>query len=244
MAIKEWACFSLAASISLPIAALAGDDTWMPVGFNDKRIAVSWVQARSYEPLNEYSFRLKAKGVNERGDQIVGRIDVNCKNKDFYFRPNGTWSQQSPWAAIAKGSAMEAVATYFCRRTAARGEWGYTQETEHLWKQPTPSGDPGNATGEWVLANETDEAEVYFNDGVILKKDFVQAALWSRAKKGDRSAATPGDTQGYQWMNVDCKANLNSIFYQPDKSVAGDWLNPVPGRPGGAAMQVKRRFCK
>jgi hypothetical protein len=63
------------------------NNTWIPIGFNKDRIASMWVQLKSYEAINENSFRVNAKYTNDQGSQIAGRIDLNCKNKDYYFRP-------------------------------------------------------------------------------------------------------------------------------------------------------------
>lgn len=230
-------------SVLSPLPAFATNDTWFPVGFNDKRIATAWVQLRSYSVLNSDSFRLNAKFTNNNGVQIVGRIDMNCRNKDWYFRPRGLFSQHAPWAAIPQGSGIEFIAKYFCQNTSARSDWGYTDETRHLWEQDAPVSHPGNASGEWVLVQETDEAEVYYNDEINKKDDSVQAAVWSRAKKGERSAVQPNDTQGYTWINVDCRSNLYSNFVKPDINVEGIWFSPVLGRPGGAAMQIRKKFC-
>lgn len=219
------------------------NDSWFAVGFNERRIAVTWVQLNSFTFLNESSFRLNAKSANERGAQVVGRLDINCKNKDWYFRPNGVMFQGAPWATIPSGSGLEAVAKYFCKRTSAREEWGYSSSTKILWDQPSPEEQPGNAIGEWVLASDTDEAEVYFNDSVKAKDGFIQAASWSRSKKGERSAAQPSDTQNYYWMNVSCSSNLYSLFWKPDISVKGEWMPPNPGRPGGAATMIRKRYC-
>ncbi len=224
--------------------AYAADDTWFPVAMNENRIATGWVQLRSYESLNEDSFRLNAKFTNDKGRQIAGRIDVNCKNKDFYFRPNGVLTQRGPWAAIPAGSGVESVGKYFCKRTNARAVWGYEDDSRHLWEQPSPKGSAGDAKGEWLLISETDEAETYYNTDIVNRKDHLLVATWLRTKKGDRSAAQPGDNQGYWWINVDCNSNRYNMFYLPDKAVAGEWLAPLPGRPGGVAMAARKKYCK
>ena len=230
-------------ALVVPQMAGAAADTWFAIAVNENRIATGWVQLKSYESLNEDSFRLNAKFTNNRGAQIAGRIDINCKNKDFYFRPNGLFAQRGPWAAIPEGSGIQSIGRYFCRRTNSKTLWGYGDETKHLWDQPAPTREAGDAEGDWVLATETDEAEVYYNDKVLKRGDYLQVATWSRSKKGERSAAQPGDTQGYWWINVDCKSNRYTTFMKPDSAVEGVWLNPTPGRPGGAAMAARKRFC-
>jgi len=36
------------------------------------------------------------------------------------------------WAAIPQGSGIESVANYFCKRTDAKADWGYTDQTSYL----------------------------------------------------------------------------------------------------------------
>ena len=219
-------------------------DSWFPIGYNENRIATSWVQLKSYKELNKDSFRLQGKTTYDNGVQVIGKLDVNCKNKDWYFRPKGMLAQGPDWASIAKGSAIEGVGNYFCKRTAAKAEWGYTSRTSYLWNRPDPIGDPANALGEWVLHYDRDDGEGYYNTDVKKDGNSVIYAFFSRSKKGDRSAANPGDTSKYLWINNSCTENLGSVFYQPDISVAGIWGPPVPGRPGGTNMAVRRKYCK
>ena len=118
---------------ALSVSDTSSNNTWIPVGFNKDRIASMWVQLKTYEALNENSFRLNAKYTNDQGVQILGRLDLNCKNKDFYFRPNGVLAQRAPWASVPKGSGIESIAQMYCRRTAAKADWGFTGETAYLW---------------------------------------------------------------------------------------------------------------
>jgi hypothetical protein len=98
----------------------SANNTWIPIGYNKDRIASAWVQLKSYEEINENSFRVNAKSTNDAGVQIVGRVDLNCKNKDWYFRPNGIVFQGAPWAAVPEGSGLENLARILCRRTTAK----------------------------------------------------------------------------------------------------------------------------
>lgn len=221
----------------------SGNDTWLPIGQNKDRIATSWVQLKSYEILNENSFRMNAKFTNSKGVQIVGRIDLNCKNKDYYFRPNGVMFQKAPWASVPQGSGIESIARLYCKRTSAKSDWGYTPETSYLWDAPPPSGDPANAQGDWTEAYNSDDVESFYNSQVTKSGNIVTYAFFSRAKKGDRSAASPGDTSQYFWVRNSCKENLASFFYKPDRSVPGEWLPPQAGRPGGANMIVRKLYC-
>jgi len=218
--------------------------TWVAIGFNSDRIAAAWVQLKSYEFLNENSFRMNAKFTNEKGTQIVGRIDLNCRNKDYYFRPLGISFQGAPWASVPNGSGIESVAKMYCKRTAAKAEWGYTPSTSYLWDAPLPTEDPSNAKGEWILVLDSDEGEAYYNDRVKIDNGIVTYAQYSRAKKGERSAANPTDSSQYTWIRTSCKENLGSFFFKPDISVDGVWLPPTPGAPNGTGIAVRRKYCK
>ena len=223
---------------------VSANDTWHVVGISKDRIASAWVQLKSYEPLNENSFRMNAKFTNDNGVQIVGRIDVNCNNKDYYFRANGIFAQNAPWAAIPEGSGIHGLASFYCRKTSAKASWGYTPETAYLWNALPPEGDPANAKGDWVEATNNDDAEIYYNTSVKLIDGVVIYAVYFRAKKGDRTAAQPGDTTQYSWMRNSCKENLGSAFIKFDSSLPGDWMPPAAGRPGGPNMITRKLFCK
>ena len=219
-------------------------DTWFPIGFNENRIAVGWVQFKSYEELNENSFRVRGKFTYPNNLQYIGNLDINCKNKDFYFRPKGVWGAGPDWAAIPQGSGIESVAYFFCKRTVAKKDWGYTDATAYLWDIPEPTGDPSNLDGEWILQYDKDDGEAYYNTSVVKNDKTVIYGFFSRTKKGDRSAAQPYDTSKYQWVNNSCTENLGSAFFKPEISVSGVWLPPVPGRPGGTNMTVRKKYCK
>jgi hypothetical protein len=218
-------------------------DTWFPIGFNENGISVGWVQFKSYEELNENSFRVRGKFTYPNNLQSIGKLDINCKNKDFYFRPKGVWGVPPDWSAIPQGSGIESVAYYFCKRTAAKEEWGYTDATAYLWDIPEPPRDPSNLEGEWILQYDRDDGEAYYNTSVIKNDKTVIYGYFSRSKNGDRSAAQPYDKSKYKWVNNSCTENLGSVFFKPEISVTGVWLPPVPGRPGGTNMQVRKQYC-
>ena len=222
----------------------SANDTWHVIGLNKDRIATGWVQLKSYEVLNENSFRMNAKFSNNNGVQIVGRIDVNCKNKDYYFRPNGIMVQMAPWAAIPEGSGVHGLAMNYCKNTSARAEWGYRPETAYLWDAPLIQSDPANAKGDWVQVINNDEIEAYYNTDAKLDGDVVVYAFYARTKKGDRSAAQAQDNAKYHWVRNSCKENLGSFFVVLDSSVPGYWGPPSPGRPGGTDMTTRKLFCK
>lgn len=243
-------CSAIALLDTLPaqgqatIPDASANNTWHVVGINKDRIASGWVQLKSYESLNENSFRMNAKFTNDRGVQIVGRIDVNCKNKDYYFRPNGITMQLAPWAAIPEGSGVHGLATMYCKDTSAKAEWGYKPETAYLWAAPPVKGDPASAKGDWVQATNDDDVEAYYNTDVKLEDGVVVYAFYFRQKKGDRSAAQASDNAKYFWIRNSCKENLGSAFTISDSSVPGFWGPPTPGRPGGSNMTTRKLFCK
>ena len=247
----------LAYANSGPVSAQASksdtsaNNTWHVIGISKDRIASAWVQLKSYEALNENSFRMNAKFSNDNGVQIVGRIDVNCKNKDYYFRPNGILMQLAPWAAIPEGSGVHGLATTYCKSTSAKSEWGFKPETAYLWDAPPIEGDPANAKGDWVEVKNDDNIELYYNTDAKLERGFgpgdsgvIVYAAYSRTKKGDRSAAQASDNTEYQWVRNSCKENLYSRFVIRDSSLPGVWWAPQAGIPGGSAMATRKLFCK
>ena len=103
---------------------------WFPFGFDKNGNAVNFVQLLSYKKLNKNSFRLKSKFISTTNEKIEGKLDINCENKDYYIRNNGVMSQRGTWAGIPKGSGVELLSKYLCKRTKAKDKWGY--QKEHL----------------------------------------------------------------------------------------------------------------
>lgn len=221
----------------------SGKNTWIPIGFNENKVASAWVRISTYEPLNENSFRFQGKYTNDNGVQVEGRIDLNCKNKDYYFRPNGVLAQNAPWAVIAQGSGVESLAKLYCKRTAAKEDWGYSPETAFLWDAPTPTQPADMASGEWINHYNKPDGEGYYNDGVKKVGDVVTFAMYYRSTKGDMTAKNKDESK-YVWIRASCNRNIGSIYAQLDQSVPGEWLPPTPGAPGGATMIVRKKFCK
>jgi len=216
---------------------------WIPVGTNEKNISVFWVRSSTYESLNENSFRLSAQFLVDGNRQIQGRVDVNCKNKDYYARPNGVMAQVGPWALIPKGSGIETVALIYCKRTNARSEWGYTSETAQIWDAPLPSTSPESLTGEWIKVVDTPQGQAFYNDSVKVDDGIAIFAMYSRTTKGDMQA-TNQDIAKYAWVRASCAKNLGSTYLQLDSSVQGVWSPPVPGAPDGVLMSVRKKYCK
>lgn len=221
----------------------SGKNTWIPMGFNKDRVAVFWGRVSTYKPLNENSFRIQVQYLAKNGNRMEGRMDLNCKNKDFYIRPNGVSAQNSPWAVIAKGSGVETAAKFFCRRTSAKAEWGYINSTKFLWNAPAPRKPAAEANGDWILYFDRPTSQAYYNNAVIKEENVVSFAMWSETIKGDMSTDNQ-DIQRYDWVRASCEKNIGSIWFVLDPSVEGIWLPPTAGRPGGAVMKVRKQFCK
>ena len=60
---------------------------WFPFGFDKNGNPVNFVQLLSYKKLNKNSFRLKSKFTDIDNQQLEGKLDINCENKDYYIRP-------------------------------------------------------------------------------------------------------------------------------------------------------------
>ena len=221
----------------------SGKNTWIPFGYNKERVAIFWGRLSTYKPLNENSFRMQVQYQTSNGRQTEGRMDINCKNKDYYVRQNGVLAQNAPWAVIPKGSGVESLARYFCKETSAKSEWGYKDSTKYLWDAPAPpSYSPVEANGEWVQYMDRSDMQAYYNDDVIVDGDNITFGMWAETTKGDMSTENQ-DVQSYNWVITNCKKNLYSQWLVLDESVAGIWGPPKPGRPGGAVMTVRKKFC-
>ena len=203
---------------------------WIPFGFDKTGNAVNFVQLLSYKKLNKNSFRLKSKFTNENNEQIEGKLDINCENKDYYIRPTGVMSQRATWASIPKGSGIEILSKYLCKRTEARDKWGYTQRTSYLWDHETPMGKPSDSSGKWI---QHSDGLGWYNTGIRKTKNSIIYAYFSKSR-----TKTP-----YLWVNTSCIENLRSVFFQPSNSVNGEWLNPKRGRVGGANDAIKKLYC-
>tara|TARA_Y100001968_G_C19324322_1_gene700907 strand:+ start:188 stop:964 length:777 start_codon:yes stop_codon:yes gene_type:complete len=205
--------------------------TWFPFGFNKNGKAVNWVQLLSYKKLNKDSFRLNSRFTYSKGEETDGKLDVNCKNKDYYIRPEGVISQKKTWATIPKGSGVEQLSKYLCKRTNAKEEWGYTERTSYLWNHPSPTENPSAASGEWI---EHTDGLGWYNTDVRKTKNSVIYAFFSKSQKNNN----------YFWINSSCIENLGSIFFKPNNSVKGEWLGPKPGKIGGTNNIVREKYCR
>ena len=95
---------------------------WYPFGFDKNGNPVSFVQLLSYQLLNENSFRLNTRFTYPEKGKIDGKLDVNCKNKDYYIRTKKVNYQRKNWANIPMGSGVEGISKYFCKRTSGKAK--------------------------------------------------------------------------------------------------------------------------
>ena len=151
-------------AVHRPASAAGG---WVQIGKNATGIATAWIRPSSYKSLNSDSFRVEAQYTNDDGRKITGKFDVNCRNRDYYFRPIGIVAAGRNWNVIEKGSPAEAAGQLLCRKTSAADQWGFTKETKALWGGPVPPFAPDMAEGEWVKFVEKPELEAFYNDSVI-----------------------------------------------------------------------------
>ena len=202
---------------------------WFPFGFDKKGEAISFAQLLSYKELNENSFRLISKFTYPNRGKTQGKLDINCDNKDYYIRPKGVMSQNSPWAKIPNGSGVETIARYFCKNSLAKASWGYTDGTKYIWDVALPKSGPEEVKGEWIP--HSDGLGWYNTDVEILPKSVIYSYYSNYSGN-------------YQWINSSCSANLSSIFYRPNQYVKGKWLGPKPAREKGTSLAVQDRYCK
>ncbi len=204
--------------------------SWFPFGFDKNGNAVNFVQLLSYKKLNKNSFRLKSKFTDLYNQEIEGRLDINCENKDYYIRPNGVMSQRATWASIPKGSGIEILSKYLCKKTAAKDKWGYTKRTSYLWGESSPLRNPSEASGEWI---QHSDGLGWYNTEIRKSKNSVIYAYFTKSQ-----SKTP-----YVWVNNSCIENLGSVFFKPNNSVNGEWLSPKAGRVGGANEFIRQLYC-
>ena len=140
-------------------------------------------------------------------------------------------SQRATLAGIPKGSGVEILSKYLCKKTAAKEKWGYTKNTSYLWNAPSPLGKPSNAKGKWL---EHSDGFGWYNTEIRETENAVIYAYFTKSKS----------ERPYLWVKNSCIDNLASVFFKPNNVVEGEWLAPIPGRPGGANQTVRKKYCK
>lgn len=245
---REPMALRLAGAGLLGAAALAcipasAEEAWAPLGTNNESISSAWALLSTYKPhFNEYSFRVYARLYSDKPEE--GRLDVNCNAKDYFFDRKDHLIQISRWKPIATGSAIETVAKYFCRRTAAKASWGFTSETAYLWDAPAPSSSQGTLSGEWIKAYSNDGSEVFYHSSAIREARHVQAAIVSPDGKASGKSEGIAPRGALSWINVSCENSLFSSFLKPSQVTPGIWERPIPAIPGTVAFVVKQAYCR
>ena len=150
---------------------------WHPVGVDNYGNITQWINLSSNKPLNNDSFRMQMKLI-EGNKQILGRIDINCRNKDYYLRKGKKMSQRGVWSSLIKGTSFEEIAQVYCKNTEAAPLWGYTPATKYLWNIEKPSYPASNHEGNWITLYKNNSGEFKYNStiaGVISQEDLYVA---------------------------------------------------------------------
>ena len=215
---------------------------WYPVGFDNYGNITQWINLLSYKPLNNDSFRMQMKLV-EGNKQILGRLDINCRNKDYYLRKRKQMSQRGTWNSLEKGTSYEEIAQFHCKNTDAASLWGYTAATKYLWDIEKPSYPASNQEGDWLTLYKNNSSEFKYNSNIEKKSDYILAAYFYQKKQSFKNNPYNSLKSDYGWIAISCKTNLNSIFRKLSTPTSGEWMAPKPGPIGGAASIIRKAEC-
>ena len=215
---------------------------WQPIGVDTFGNITQWINLLSYEPLNNDSFRMQMKLV-EGSKQILGRLDVNCRNKDYYLRKRRQMSQRGTWNSITKGSSFDEISQIYCKRTDAASSWGYTRATKYLWNIEKPTYPASNHEGNWVTLYKNNSSEFKYNSNIQKKSDYILSAYFYQKKQSYKKDPYISRKSDYGWIAVSCKANLSSVFRKLSHSTSGEWIAPKPGPIGGGASLIRKAKC-
>ena len=215
---------------------------WYPIGFDNYKNITQWINLSSYKQLNNDSFRMQMKLV-EGNKQILGRLDINCRNKDYYLRKKKQMSQRGTWNSIIKGSSFDDISQIYCKRTDAASNWGYTTATKYLWGIEKPPYPASNHDGNWVTLYKNNSSEFKYNTNTQKKSDYILAAYFYQRKQSFRNNPYISQKSDYGWIAVSCKTNLSSTFRKLSKSTPGEWMAPKPGPVGGGASMIRKAKC-
>jgi len=215
---------------------------WHPIGVDKYGNITQWINLLSYEPLNNDSFRMQMKLV-EGSKQILGRLDINCRNKDYYLRKRKKMSQRGTWKSLVKGSSFEEIAQFHCKKTDAAPLWGYTSATKYLWDIEKPSYPASSHEGKWLTLYKNSSSEFKYNSNTQKKSDFILAAFFYQKNHLFKNNPYVSRKSAYGWIAVSCKANLSSVFRKLSNSNSGEWMAPKPGPIGGGASLIRKAKC-
>ena len=229
-------------SLSEKLLAKNSNFEWHPVGVDNYGNITQWINLLSYKTLNNDSFRMQMKLV-EGNKQILGRLDINCRNKDYYLRKRKQMSQRGTWNSLEKGTSYEEIAQFYCKNTAAAPVWGYTSATKYLWDIEKPSYPASNHQGDWITLYKNNSSEFKYNSNIQKKNGYILAAYFYQKKQSSRNNPFNEKKSDYGWIAVSCKANLSSVFRQLSASNSGEWMAPSPGPIGGGASLIRKANC-
>ena len=215
---------------------------WQPVGFDTYGNITQWINLLSYEPLNNDSFRMQMKLV-EGNKQILGRLDINCRNKDYYLRKRKQMSQRGTWNILAKGTSFEEIAQFHCKKTDAASLWGYTSATKYLWDIDKPSYPAASHEGNWITLYKNNSREFQYNSNTQKVSDTILAAYFYQKNQSFKNNPYVSRKSYYGWIAVSCKTNLHSTFKKFSDFSSGEWMAPKPGPIGGGASLIRRAKC-
>ena len=229
-------------NLSEKLLAKSKSFEWLPVGVDRYGNITEWINLSGYKELNKDSFRLQMKLV-EGNKQILGRLDINCRNKDYYLRKKRKMSQRNTWKTIEKGSSYDEIAQIYCKRTNAASIWGYTKATKYLWDLEKPQYPASEHEGDWLTLYKNNSREFRYNLNTQRTSDYILAAYFYQKNQSSKNSPYISRTSDYGWIAVSCKNNLHSIFKKLNNSTSGEWLAPKPGAIGGGASLIRKAKC-
>ena len=237
--------FLLFHNLSLSEKLLAKNNTfeWHPVGVDNYGNITQWINLLSYKTLNNDSFRMQMKLV-EGNKQILGRLDINCRNKDYYLRKRKQMSQRGTWNSLEKGTSYEEIAQFYCKNTAAAPVWGYTSATKYLWDIEKPSYPASNHQGDWISLYKNNSSEFKYNLNTQENSGYVLAAYFYQQNQSYKNTKSRLAKSYYGWIAVSCRTNLHSTFKKFGHHGEGEWMAPKKGVPGGGASFIRKAKCE
>ena len=217
---------------------------WQPVGVDQYGNITEWIDVLSLKDLNKDSFRLRMK-LLEENKVVLARLDLNCRNKDYYLRKRGKMSQKGPWNSIPKGSSYEEIAKFYCKKTSAASNWGYTSKTKYLWgiDKPTLDASSPKLQGDWIKVYKNNSSEFQYNSKVKKLSNSVLAAYYFKKDAYIKHSPHISSKYNFGWIVVSCKEKLHSTFKKFDNSYIGEWTAPKQGRIGGGADAIRKSEC-
>ena len=218
------------------------DFEWQPVGVDNYGNITQWINLLSYKPLNNDSFRMQMKLV-EGNKQILGRLDINCRNKDYYLRKRKQMSQRGAWKSLVKGSSFEEIAQFHCKKTDAAPLWGYTSSTKYLWDIDKPSYPAASLKGNWITLYKNNSREFKYNSNTQKVSNTILAAYFYQKNQSFKNNPYVSRKSEYGWIAVSCKTNLHSTFKKFSDLSSGEWLAPKSGPIGGGASLIRKAKC-